>query len=1309
MSRNSATKMTELSTSPYPGLRAFRPDELDIFFGREEQTDSLLERVQRSHFLAVVGPSGCGKSSLVRAGMIAALESGFMADAGSRWRIVEMRPGDRPIRRLAEALSASQALSPEHVAGAEEAAFFEAALRRGPLGLTEMLQEAQPSVQANLLLLVDQFEEIFRFREKGDPDEADAFVGLLLATAQQREARMYVVTTMRSDFLGDCTLFKGLPEAINASQYLTPRLTRDQCRAAIVGPAKVFGGDLEPALVNRLLNDFGPDPDQLPLLQHALMRMWTRVSGRLNGFCNGASETLLAIRSKKVTLTVSAYEDLGGLSRALSDHADEVLNELTDPQRKVAEVMFRRLTERGIGKRDTRAPARLSDVAAVAGVSSAEVAAVVEAFRRPDRCFVTPPVGITLGPDTLLDIGHESLIRQWHQLSDWVEKEGRSALMYQRLKQTAQLWKNGDAGLWRNPDLERHLQWERTQRPTVAWGIRYGSAEEFGLAIDFLRASEQTWLEECRLQEESKLQTERQRSRMHRARLIILGTASIFLLAIASVFAFLFCSLTKQFDEISYYKQFTVLRPLYAANTPGSTDRNIIFACQLVKELSRPRMRIDPLLYGDAVSILDRALARRSRLVNTYWNSQSARLNEGAGQSSAVLALAYSPDGRVLVTGDKQGRLRVLRDGIFSDALKVSRDAIRSLAFSPDNSKVAVGTQGGSLFIFDPGASPTAQKVVELRFSGGAKGTQSVWSCSWSPDGDLAAGCQDGKVYVWFDLSRSPVSESLLPSASFENSVDNKTVQVHAVAWNCTGSMLAIGDGHGYVRLWDKTHLTQPFRAHSDAIWNLAWSRDERLTCASWDRAISVWKMVDPLSGGAPTLLGRRDSAHDGWVRDVVWIDHDQKIASVGADGILRFWNSSDLTDAGSEQSPTTEVWKLSYSKSKETIATANSDGAVRIYALNPAKQQAYGKQSNDIMRFAFLDSSVLSFDLDGVVSRFDTASQKLEEPVQIPLGFREGIQAVQFQPAIKAFVIGYDFRFAKEKQQGGQLVVWDPLSGSDPKKRLTEEPIRSLSCHPHESTVAFVSNEGTLGLRTLPDLELIPSQQDLHVGKPGASVGRISWSNAGDVLAIAFIRDAEMKTEILRFRYDGKKLIAIDPEHPFEIPASVFSFAWRLDDKVMAMGTVGGAVILHDFGTGLEESAVAHDGRVHTLNWSSDGRQLFTGGDDGSLRVWDCDPTQNNKLTLVITLRQDTGAIHAVGVSPDGEGVYTGGTNPKIFYWPKTRYSVNEILRRAENMVHRNMVSSEWIRYTEKDPDRRQHYEKTFEGLPGLFEAELP
>jgi hypothetical protein len=470
---------------------------------------------------------------------MSALETGFMAEAGSRWRIAEMRPGDRPIGRLGRALSNPQALGPECDASPEGGALLEAVLRRGPLGLTEVLTITPLPAHTNMLLVVDQFEEIFRFREKGDPDEADAFVALLLATSQQKEAQVYVAITMRSDFLGDCTLFKGLPEAINESQYLTPRLTREQCCAAIVGPAKVCGGEVEPALVNRLLNDFGPDPDQLPLLQHALMRMWTRVTERASP-SRSEKETLPIVPPNYAILTIRDYEVLGGLSRALSDHCDEVLTELTDSQRRIAEIMFRRLTERDLGKRDMRAPAYLSDVAIVAGVSESDVKAVVEMFRRPDRCFLTPPEGVLLGPGTLLDIGHESLIRQWRQLGEWLEQEGRSVLMYRRLNQTAQLWKTGDAGLWRNPDLERALRWEHAQHPSSAWATRYSSAEEFGVAMEFLRASEHAWSEERRQQEERERQAERQRSRKQRFRLVILGMACVVLLVAAATFAILY-------------------------------------------------------------------------------------------------------------------------------------------------------------------------------------------------------------------------------------------------------------------------------------------------------------------------------------------------------------------------------------------------------------------------------------------------------------------------------------------------------------------------------------------------------------------------------------------------------------------------------------------------------------------------------------------------------------------------------------------------------------------------------------------------
>ena len=137
----------------------------------------------------------------------------------------------------------------------------------------------------NLLVVVDQFEELFRYRQLeavgrgGDQrisEEAAAFVNLLLEVKQQETCPIFVVLTMRSDFLGDCAQFPGLAEAINAGQYLVPRMTRDERRAAIEGPVRVGGAEIAPVLLTRLVNDVGDNPDQLSILQHALNRTWAR-------------------------------------------------------------------------------------------------------------------------------------------------------------------------------------------------------------------------------------------------------------------------------------------------------------------------------------------------------------------------------------------------------------------------------------------------------------------------------------------------------------------------------------------------------------------------------------------------------------------------------------------------------------------------------------------------------------------------------------------------------------------------------------------------------------------------------------------------------------------------------------------------------------------------------------------------------------------------------------------------------------------------------------------------------------------------
>jgi energy-coupling factor transporter ATP-binding protein EcfA2 len=496
-----------MSGFPYPGLRPFRKDEADIFFGREEQVDQLLKRLGESRFLAVVGPSGCGKSSLVQTGLLNALETGFLVDAGVRWRIASMRPGNQPMRNLVDALLKPEALEAERgeralqgasaLAGIsptvkledaeglphgspiskpeiktpDPAAMLLATLRRGPLGLVEALKETPILPGSSLLLLVDQFEEIFRYRDQFSTEEAEAFVALLLASAQQREVPLYVVITMRTDFLGDCALFTGLPEALNDGQFLTPRLTREQCRQAIVAPARVFEGRVEPALENRLLNDMGTDPDQLPILQHALMRLWT----------------LASQKGKPVTLALSDYETIGGLQEALSRHADEAYGELTERGQKIAEIMFRGLCERSAARRDTRRPVRLQHIADIAETDPEEVIAVAEAFRRPDRSFLTPPAGVMLTPKVFLDISHESLIRQWKKLVGWVEEEAESATSYHRLLETARLWQANKADLWGPLDLEISQEWRGKQDPNEFWAERYGGG--FALAMEFLESS----------------------------------------------------------------------------------------------------------------------------------------------------------------------------------------------------------------------------------------------------------------------------------------------------------------------------------------------------------------------------------------------------------------------------------------------------------------------------------------------------------------------------------------------------------------------------------------------------------------------------------------------------------------------------------------------------------------------------------------------------------------------------------------------------------------------------------------------------
>ena len=505
--------------NPFPGLRPFEPDEDHLFFGREKEIDELLRRLRSCRLLSVIGTSGSGKSSLVRSGLIPALHSGFMVNAGSSWRVSTIRPGEDPIGYLAACLNAADVLGTVGELSSTNRVLLDATLRRGTLGLVNAVRQARISPGDNILVVVDQFEELFRFQRsrqiENSRDEAVAFVKLLLEATQQNDVPIYVVLTMRSDFIGDCMDFPGLPEAINAGQYLVPRMTRDELRSAITGPVAVGGGEIAPRLVLRLLNDVASDHDQLPLLQHVLMRTWDHWEQH---------------HQPREAIDISDYEAVGTLRQALSLHAEEAYQETgSERGQRIAERIFKALTDTFSDQRGVRRPTTVRELAAICEAPESEVMQIVEIFRRPGRSFLMPPAIVPLDSRSIVDLSHESLMRCWVRLITWAEEERVSAGVYARLSQAACWCEDGTAGLWRNPELELGLRWKRQNHPTPAWAERYNSC--FALAMEFLDRSEK---ERDRL--EAEREKERKKKLKHAQRIAaVLGSLLVVALGLAYV------------------------------------------------------------------------------------------------------------------------------------------------------------------------------------------------------------------------------------------------------------------------------------------------------------------------------------------------------------------------------------------------------------------------------------------------------------------------------------------------------------------------------------------------------------------------------------------------------------------------------------------------------------------------------------------------------------------------------------------------------------------------------------------------------
>jgi WD40 repeat protein len=1057
--------------SPYPGLEAFTSQDADVFFGREAETEILLDRLSSAgrasahRLVAVVGPSGVGKSSLLYAGLVARL-----AAKPDKWRILPpMTPGEEPLRNLARTLAADSRAEADQLAAALEAD-DETELKR-------VLNRLRQSGQASTLLIVDQAEELITMAPAIECANFLADLERLLAL----DSRLRIVLAVRSDLLTEF-LNRGFGR-IFANPVLLGALDRSALFQVVEKPAERASIKFEPGVVSEIIDDTG-DGDVLPLLAYTLQAMHQKLGG------------------EKV-ITADLYHRIGGVSGALAKQADKVAQELAveDSALPVIPVLLRFV---GLeGDEPVRRRVRRADLG--------------EAAERVVDRLVSARLmhGTEADGEVAFEVVHEAIFRCWAPLREAIVSLAEDLRFRAQLDRAAEDWLRSDrnvAYLLREERLRVAMDWAAHRNEVLADRPLLREYLQQSASAD--DAAMRRLADLIARQALSTVEIDPERS-------ALLSLAAIEECAPTPMAYRALVTVAPRLRALAVLRGHSdAVRgvswsPEGDALATVSHDRSIRIwtrSGKPVRAFSGHQDWIRGVCWAPGGS---RLATFASDSTIRIWDPRDGReLAVLRGHEDVVQAAAWDPTGERLASASHDQTVRVwsMADGACERTLRGHDNWVRCVRWSSDGSRLATASADGTVRVWD------AADGRQLQILTGHDDW--VLSVAWSPDDQsLASASSDGTVRIWrldkpdsepdvlhghedwvHEVVWSPDGHSLascsrdrtvrlwtVASAQERLALRGHTDWVHDVAWSPDGAVVASASYDQTVRLWETADHTRSrtLGLHTGRVQGLAWAGSPQLLAtASHDRTVRVWDV-----GGSEASI--QLDGHREWVHDVTWAPDGRRLASASRDRTAIVWDTETRRRLGTLRGHQNWVEGIQWSPDGDRIATASNDRTVRVWSADTfAELSVIEGHSGWVRAVAWSPDSerlaTVSNDRTVRLWRSDRGEQ-----LHVMYGHDDWIEDIAWQPGGELIATA---------SNDGTARIWNTQTSSMERiLRGHEDWVRSVCWSPDGRLIGTGSAD-----RTARIWDAASGTQLAVLCVCETSVEDVAWSRDGELIAVA-------------------------------------------------------------------------------------------------------------------------------------------------------------------------------------------------------------